>query len=130
MRKKKNSQSIGTTPIECTTVNEAETILAEGGLNTPEKEADGQVTTTENEVEHLVAVKDNVADDLATTDESEVADNIAVADTERENCPTPSKTGTVIGPGYFSLMRQSSTAYRPRRTDPGQGIGPWRFYIR
>ena len=99
MRKKKNSQSIGTTPIECTTANEAETILAEGGLNTPEKEADGQVTTTENEVEHLVAVQDNAADDLATTPESEVADDIAVPDTEKEDCPTPSKTGTVIGPG-------------------------------
>lgn len=122
MRKKKNSQSIGTTPIECPIVNEAETTLSEGGLNTPEKEADGQVTITDNEVkhqvavkdnevEHLVAVKDNVADDLATTPESEVADNISVADTEREDRPTPSEnetetetkteaeTGTDLDPG-------------------------------
>lgn len=94
MRKKKNSQSIGTTPIECPIVNEAETTLSEGGLNTPEKEADGQVTITDNEVEHLVAVKDNVADDLATTPESEVADNISVPDTERDGYPTPSETET------------------------------------
>ena len=94
MRKKKNSQSIGTTPIECTTVNEEETTLSEGGLNTPEKEADGQVTITDNEVKHQVAVKDNVADNLAKTPEGEVADNIAVPDIEREYCPTLSETET------------------------------------
>lgn len=94
MRKKKNSQSIGTTPIECPIVNEAETTLSEGGLNTHEKEADRQVTITDNELKLQVAVKDNVADNLAKTAEGEVADNIAVPDIEREYCPTPSETET------------------------------------
>lgn len=94
MRKKKNSQNIGTSPIECPIVNEAEPILSESSLNAPEKEADSRVTVTDNEAEHQAAAKDNEADGPAITTEDEVVNNTANPNTEKQDCPTPPETET------------------------------------
>lgn len=127
MRKKKNSQSIGTAPGECPMENVAETITSKSDLNAPEKNAGGQVIDEENEsggqapvtqdeVGGELTAEGEEADGPATVAEDGANGNVVVPDAECEEHPAPphadTETDHQVGEPAHTAVSPSETIER------------------